>query len=143
MNRPEFPRDASPYDPRWVEFQALMATYLAEKEQQHLATIPLTEPEPGASNARMLSEPRKKRPAWSDDPEYYRAAKARQRAKDAASPKPCMDCGKEPRLPRKSRCCACDDAQQDRIEAAKDHRKSLIKQGLTARKRGECLEVRP
>ena len=145
MNRPEFPIGCHPSGPEWREFQIQMEKWIADQAEdlgRWIKANVYVGPDPIAMNAGMLSEPRKKRPAWSDDPEYYRAAKARQRARDAAKPKMCMDCGVEPRLPRKSRCCACDDAQQDRQEAAKNHRKSLIKQGLSARKRGECLEVR-
>ena len=141
--RPQFPRGCKPDSQPWKDYQRDMEAYLAEHRSDHLDGIPKTQPEPFAMNARMLSEPRKKRPAWSDDPEYYRAAKARQRLRDKEKPKPCCDCGTEPRLPRKSRCMFCNETQEDKMEEAKHKRKAQIKQGLTARKRGECLEVRP
>ena len=147
MNRPEFPIGQHPDSQAWREFQIQMEKWIADQAEEMGRWIKANVyvgPDPQALNEGMLTAPRKaKKPAWSGvDREYLAEAKRRQREREKAAPKLCMDCGVEPRLPRKSRCCACDDAQQDRQEEAKGKRKALIKQGLNARKRGECLEVR-
>jgi len=142
MNRPDFPRNCCAYDPRWVEFQALMATYLDEQSEQFKAWCRENinqGPDPQAEAEGMLTAPRKhKKAAWSGvDREYLAEAKRRQRERDKALPRPCCDCGTGVRLPRKSRCMACSEKEMDRQEAHKNERKTqriaLIREGLYER----------
>jgi len=141
MNRPMFPIGCKPDGPEWRSFQIQMEAYIKEHRWDYLDGIPKTQPQAEAMNSGMLTAPRKaKKPAWSGvDREYLAEAKRRQGERDKAAPRPCADCKVGVRLPRKARCFECDEKAQDRIEAAKNHRKCLIEQGLTARKRGECL----
>ena len=144
MNRPEFPRGCHPDSKVWKDYQKAMEAYLAEHRWDYLDGIPKTQPEPQAMNQRMLTAPRKaaNAPKKRLDPEYYAEAKRKQRERDKTAPRACMDCGVEPRLPRKARCFNCDDIAKDRQQMEKQARRNLIRQGLTARSRGERMEER-
>lgn len=142
--RPEMPRPFHPDSAIAIAWQRAFQQWTTKKESLEI-DIRIGRTEPAYTSFTSLTKAPKaskpaNRPAWSGaDPEYMAQKKREQRARDKATPKPCVEDGcTQPRNGFSSRCVSCGkkahDIQQQAKNNARTIRRAQIREGLNQRK---------